>query len=67
MRSFTSPSGDSAQCVSKPVYASGAPITVKTLLELGVDTIFGYTGAKVLPLFDALYAVSGGPTNASLR
>jgi len=67
MCSITSPSGDFAHCASQSVYADGAQIIVKTLLELDVDTIFGYSGAKVLPLFDALYAVSGGPTNVSLR
>jgi thiamine pyrophosphate-dependent acetolactate synthase large subunit-like protein len=43
------------------VLAGGAQTLIRTLLELGVDTIFGYSGAKVLPFFDALYAVSGDP------
>jgi acetolactate synthase-1/2/3 large subunit len=34
---------------------AGAQITVDTLIELGVDTMFGYTGGVVLPLFDRLY------------
>ena len=29
---------------------------VRTLIELGVDTVFGYPGGAVLPLYDALHA-----------
>jgi acetolactate synthase-1/2/3 large subunit len=35
---------------------NGAEILVDTLLSLGVDTVFGYPGGAVLPLYDALYA-----------
>ena len=50
------PGPDAAHQVAggKSASKSGAQIVVDTLLELGVDTIFGYTGAKILPLFDAL-------------
>ncbi len=34
---------------------SGADILVETLIELGVDTIFGYPGGAVLPIYDALF------------
>jgi len=34
---------------------TGAQIVVDTLVDLGVDTMFGYTGGVVLPLFDRLY------------
>ncbi|HDZ68819.1 MAG TPA: biosynthetic-type acetolactate synthase large subunit [Phycisphaerales bacterium] len=34
---------------------TGAQIIVDTLIERGVDTLFGYTGGVVLPLFDKLY------------
>jgi acetolactate synthase-1/2/3 large subunit len=34
---------------------TGAQIVVDTLLDLGVDTMFGYLGGVVLPLFDRLY------------
>jgi acetolactate synthase-1/2/3 large subunit len=34
---------------------TGAQIIVDTLIDLGVDTMFGYTGGVVLPLFDKLY------------
>ena len=33
----------------------GAQILVDTLVEEGVETIFGYPGGAVLPLFDVLY------------
>jgi acetolactate synthase-1/2/3 large subunit len=34
---------------------TGAQIVVDTFLDLGVDTMFGYLGGVVLPLFDKLY------------
>ncbi len=34
---------------------SGAEIIVNALREQGVDTIFGYPGGAVLPIYDALY------------
>jgi len=34
---------------------SGAQILVQGLLDQGVDTIFGYPGGQVLPIYDALY------------
>ena len=34
---------------------SGAQIVVDTLIEQGVDIMFGYPGGVVLPLFDKLY------------
>ncbi len=33
---------------------NGAGIMVKSLRDLGVDRVFGYTGAAILPVFDAL-------------
>ena len=34
---------------------SGAEILIHTLIEQGVDTIFGYPGGAVLPIYDALF------------
>ncbi|MDR0350726.1 MAG: hypothetical protein LBH64_04155, partial [Coriobacteriales bacterium] len=34
---------------------SGAQAIVNALIEQGVDTVFGYPGGAVLPLYDALY------------
>lgn len=35
---------------------NGAETLVDTLLNLGVDTVFGYPGGAVLPLYDALHS-----------
>ena len=34
---------------------SGAEILIDALLEQGVDTVFGYPGGAVLPIYDALF------------
>ncbi|MGV8996745.1 MAG: acetolactate synthase 3 large subunit [Parvibaculaceae bacterium] len=34
---------------------TGAEIVVKALVDQGVDTIFGYPGGAVLPIYDALF------------
>jgi len=34
---------------------TGADRIVRTLLDLGVDTVFGYPGGAVLPIYDALH------------
>lgn len=36
---------------------SGAEIVIRTLMEQHVDTIYGYPGASVIDIFDALYDV----------
>jgi acetolactate synthase-1/2/3 large subunit len=33
----------------------GADTLLRTLLECGVDTVFGYPGGAALPLYDALF------------
>jgi len=38
-----------------PRSATGAEIIVEALLRQSVETVFGYIGASVLPLFDRLY------------
>ena len=45
----------SARAAGKSSIKAGAQIIVDTLIEQGVDTMFGYTGGVVLPLFDRLY------------
>jgi hypothetical protein len=52
MSSKSSPSADSS---AKSTIKIGAQIVVDTLIEQGVDTMFGYLGGVVLPLFDRLY------------
>jgi acetolactate synthase-1/2/3 large subunit len=34
---------------------SGADILVQCLIDLGVDTVFGYPGGAVLPIYDMIY------------
>jgi len=48
-------SRSSADSAGKSNLKAGAQIIVDTLIEQGVDTMFGYIGGVVLPLFDKLY------------
>jgi len=41
---------------TEAVTRNGAQTLLNTLIAHGVDTIFGYPGGAVLPLYDALYA-----------
>lgn len=38
-----------------PVRISGAEAVAATLVELGIDRIFGYPGGAIMPIYDALY------------
>src|SRR5262249_51379675 len=38
-----------------PKTMSGAQLVLEALADQGVDTIFGYPGGAVLPIYDALY------------
>ena len=38
---------------------NGSELVLETLLELGIDTVFGYPGGAVLPLYDAIYNFKG--------
>lgn len=38
---------------------TGARAVIECLLEQGVDTVFGYPGGMILPLYDALYDATG--------
>ena len=42
---------------------TGAEILIETLIEQGVDTIFGYPGGAVLNIYDALYEKGGQITH----
>ena len=48
-------SASSTVSTDKSSLKTGAQIIVDTLIGQGVDTIFGYPGGVVLPLFDRLY------------
>jgi acetolactate synthase-1/2/3 large subunit len=41
--------------VAAPAAANGAQVLIDTLIALGVDTVFGYPGGAVLPIYDALF------------
>lgn len=45
----------SAPLVSSVRLRNGAEALLETLIECGVDTIFGYPGGAALPLYDALH------------
>ena len=34
---------------------TGAEIVIKALIEQGVDTVFGYPGGAILPVYDELF------------
>ena len=42
----------------KTMKKTGAHILIESLLKEGVDTIFGFPGGAVLPIYDALYGVT---------
>ena len=48
-------STSSAAPADQVTLKAGAQIIVDSLIEQGADTIFGYPGGVVLPLFDKLY------------
>jgi len=55
---FADPSSglvNSTHCHAPSQLRSGAKVLVDTLVELGVDTLFGYPGGAVLPIYDALF------------
>jgi len=52
---MSSKSYSSADSAGQSSLKAGAQIIVDTLIDLGVDTMFGYPGGVVLPLFDRLY------------
>ena len=39
-----------------PRVRNGAVALLETLIDCGVDTLFGYPGGAALPLYDALYS-----------
>ena len=46
---------NTTQAETKPQTLTGAQILVRALVDQGVDTIFGYPGGAVLPIYDALF------------
>ncbi|MEM1320175.1 MAG: biosynthetic-type acetolactate synthase large subunit [Bacteroidota bacterium] len=48
-------SGAAAAQPPRNTHISGAEAVLRCLLEEGVDTIFGYPGGAIMPVYDALY------------
>jgi acetolactate synthase-1/2/3 large subunit len=48
-------STQTAEAKAKTETLTGAEIVVRALVDQGVDTIFGYPGGAVLPIYDALF------------
>jgi acetolactate synthase-1/2/3 large subunit len=48
--------GNSAMDAKTTETLTGAEIVLRALADQGVDTIFGYPGGAVLPIYDAIYA-----------
>jgi acetolactate synthase I/II/III large subunit len=48
--------GNSAMDAKTTESLTGAEIVLRALADQGVDTIFGYPGGAVLPIYDAIYA-----------
>jgi acetolactate synthase-1/2/3 large subunit len=55
MSAKSSSTASSAKPKEQSSLKAGAQIIVDTLIEQGVETMFGYLGGVVLPLFDRLY------------
>ncbi len=45
---------------------TGSQAIILSLLEEGVDTIFGYPGGAIMPVYDALYDFDRLVTNKAL-
>jgi acetolactate synthase I/II/III large subunit len=43
--------------ISKPVRMTGAEAVMQSLINEGVDILFGYPGGAIMPVYDALYSV----------
>ncbi|KQS25443.1 biosynthetic-type acetolactate synthase large subunit [Dyadobacter sp. Leaf189] len=44
-----------AATVAKPELINGSHAVIRSLIEEGVDTIFGYPGGAIMPVYDAIY------------
>ena len=44
---------------TSPTVLSGSEIALRTLVGEGVDTIFGYPGGAIMPIYDSLYDFDG--------
>lgn len=44
-----------AKSQNQPVEITGAEMVIRAIVDQGTDTVFGYPGGAVLPLYDALF------------
>ena len=51
MTSFTNES----KIEQEPIEITGSEAVIRSLIAEGVDTIFGYPGGAIMPVYDALY------------
>src|SRR4249920_2248474 len=52
---------------SSPEKISGSEILLRSLVEEGVETIFGYPGGAIMPVYDALYHFADRLTHILVR
>jgi len=52
---------------SSPERISGSEILLRSLVEEGVETIFGYPGGAIMPVYDALYHYADKLTHILVR
>ena len=45
----------SIKTTTKPIEITGAEMVIRAIVEQGTDTVFGYPGGAVLPIYDALF------------
>src|SRR6185369_5109976 len=52
---------------SSPEKISGSEVLLRSLVEEGVETIFGYPGGAIMPVYDALYHYADKLTHILVR
>lgn len=55
MEAIASIKPEVVETVSTPTYINGSQALMMALVAEGVDTIFGYPGGAIMPVYDALY------------
>lgn len=55
MEAIASVTTDTQETIQTPVLINGSQALMKALIAEGVDTIFGYPGGAIMPVYDALY------------
>ena len=63
----TEDGGRSATAIQESQMISGSEIVLRTLVGEGVDTVFGYPGGAIMPIYDALYDFEGAMKHVLTR